>query len=70
MIWLFDLGKNFLKVLNDLFYFMVNPLNTTLANFDIDLDIPFIGDFSPVMLISTGLVMFLLISFILRLVHG
>lgn len=70
MIWLFDLGRNFLNVLNDLFYFMINPLNTTLGNFNIDLSIPYIGELSPVILLSSSLIMFLLISFILRLIHG
>lgn len=70
MIWLIDLSKNFLNVLNDLFYFMVNPLNTTLSNFDIDLSIPYLGELSPVILLSSSLILFLIVSFILRLIHG
>lgn len=70
MIWFIELCNGFLKVLNDLFYFMVNPLNITLSHFDIDLDIPYIGDMSPIMLITGSLILFIIISFILRLVHG
>lgn len=70
MIWLIDLSKNFLNVLNDLFYFMVNPLNTTLSNFDIGLSIPYLGELSPVILLSSSLILFLIVSFILRLIHG
>lgn len=70
MLWLIDLCNGFLKVISDLFYFMVNPLNTTMQNIGLDLSIPYLGNLSPVMLVGSGLIMFILISFALRLLHG
>lgn len=70
MLWFIDLCDNFLKIIVDLFYFMVNPLNTTIQNLGLSLSIPYFGESSPIMLVGSGLVMFLLISFFLRLIHG
>ena len=75
MTWIFNAWEGFLKVINDLFRFMTNPLNTTLADLDIsflgiDIEIPYIGDMSPIMLITSGLILFILISIALRLIHG
>lgn len=57
MEWLFDFFRDFLKVCNDLKYWLTTPID-------------FLGGLPPLFLLSTGLVSFLLLSLSLRILRG
>ena len=70
MIWLIDLCSSFMNVVNHLFYFISTPINDVLTNLNVPLTIPYFGEMSFITLLTAYLVVFLIISFVLRLIHG